>query len=244
MGRPDVDLDSRVANISIFCPDMARNDVRSAHSFDLSTLFNEASETTPMDPKTMAAVRAGNENYLRDNFRLAPSTVNDRGNTMLHLAASSGNASLVRYIINECPGLLMKSNLMGEVALHVAAGEGHLDVVLSLIDFIKDISWNDLGVAKKLYFAKNKNQDTALHVALIGKHMRVASYLVFAEKSLSFVANSDGFSPLYLAVEAGQAGLVTTMCHETNELSSKVGGRSIVHAALKANRKGLLLINF
>lgn len=241
MGRPDVHLDRRVAENHQAIP---RNNVRSTPSLDLSTLFDETSETKPMDPKTMAAVRAGKENYLRSNnsyISVAPTLVNDRGNTILHLAASSGHVSLVRYIIQKCPGLLLKSNMMGEVALHLAAEAGHLDVVWNLIDFINDISCTNLPVAKRIYFAKNKNQDTALHVALKGKHEVVASYLVSAAKSLSFVANRDGFSPLYLAIEAGHTSLVTTMCHGTNELSSKVGGRSIVHAALKANRKGLLL---
>jgi ankyrin repeat protein len=240
MGRPDVHLDRRVAENHQAIP---RNNVRSTPSLDLSTLFDETSETKPMDPKTMAAVRAGKENYLRSNnsyISVAPTLVNDRGNTILHLAASSGHVSLVRYIIQKCPGLLLKSNMMGEVALHLAAEAGHLDVVWNLIDFINDISCTNLPVAKRIYFAKNKNQDTALHVALKGKHEVVASYLVSAAKSLSFVANRDGFSPLYLAIEAGHTSLVTTMCHGTNELSSKVGGRSIVHAALKANRKDIL----
>ncbi|KAG2301399.1 hypothetical protein Bca4012_059675 [Brassica carinata] len=70
--------------------------------------------------------------------------------------------------------------------------------------------------------------------------MLVASCLVSAEKDASFVANSDGFSPLYLAIEAGQADLVTAMCHQSSDLRSKVGGRSIVHAALKAKRKDIL----
>ncbi|CAH8361680.1 unnamed protein product [Eruca vesicaria subsp. sativa] len=236
MGRPDVDFNGRVAQPSR--PPI--NNAISTPSLDLSTILEENGETISMDPKTMSAVRAGNVNYLRDNYsyvRLAPRLVTVHGNTMLHLAASSGHASLVRYLINECPSLLMKSNLMGEVALHVAARSGHLDVMLNLVDFIKEISVN---VAKKIYFAKNKNQDTALHVALKEKHMLVASYLVSAEKDLSFVANSDGFSPLYLAIEAGQADLVTAMCHQSSYLRSKVAGRSIIHAALKAKRKDIL----
>ncbi|CAN6807093.1 unnamed protein product [Brassica oleracea] len=241
MGRPqpDVDFDRPVVQTSI----PPRNDVRSTPSLDLSTIFDETGETISMDPLTMCAVRAGNLDYLRYTYssvRLAPRIVNDRGNTMLHLAASSGHASLVRYLIAECPSLLMKSNLMGETVLHVAAGAGHLDVMSELVEFIKYISHNAVGVAKRIYFAKNKNQDTALHVALIEKHMLLASYLVSAEKDLSFVANSNRFSPLYLAIEAGQADLVTTMCHQSTDLSSKVGGRSIVHAALKAKRKDIL----
>lgn len=46
MGRPDVDLDRRVAEKH---PAIPRNDVRSALSFDLSTLFDETSETISMD---------------------------------------------------------------------------------------------------------------------------------------------------------------------------------------------------
>ncbi|CAB77831.1 hypothetical protein [Arabidopsis thaliana] len=245
MGRSDLDFDRQKKDASsrMFYAD----ETGRTHSLDLSTLFNDTSETVPMGPKTIAAVRAGDETYLRDmkfDVNIALSSVNDHGNTMLHLAAAAGHTDLVCYILNAYPGLLMKSNSMGEVALHVAAGAGHLAVVEALVSFIKDISCNKPGVAKKIYFAKDRHQDNALHVSLKRKHLKVASCLVCAEQSLSFVANNDGVSPLYLAVEAGQADLAKTMWQHSNNgssststLASKIGGRSIVHGAMKARRK-------
>lgn len=244
MGRSDVGFDRRKKHISSWM--CVAHETSPIHSLDLSTLFNNTSETVPMGPKTIAAVRAGDETYVRavkiDN-KLALRSVDDRGNTMLHLAAAAGHTSLVCYILYAYPGLLMKSNLMGEVALHVAAGAGHLAVVEALLSFIKD---NSPGVvAKNIYFAKNRNQDNALHVALKRKHVKVASCLVCAEQCLSFVPNNDGFSPLYLAIEAGQADLAKQMWQHSNNgssstssLASKMEGRSIVHGAMKAKRKG------
>ncbi|KAL0786974.1 hypothetical protein Bca101_003220 [Brassica carinata] len=205
MGRSDVRYDGQKKYIS--------SRMYLAHETDflnLPTLFSDTGTTVPMSPKTIAAVRAGDEIYVRDmtiDVELALSSVNDHGNTMLHLAAAAGHTSLVCYILYAYPGLLMKSNLMGEVALHVAAGAGHLDVVEAL----------------------------------------VASCLVSAEQCLSFVPNKDGFSPLYLAIEAGQADLAKHMWKHSNNgssstycLASKVGGRSIVHGAMKAKRKDLI----
>ncbi|EOA19630.1 hypothetical protein CARUB_v10002975mg [Capsella rubella] len=248
MGRSDLDFDRRKTHISsqMFYAD----ETGRMYSLDLSTLFDDTSETVPMGPKTIAAVRAGDETYLRDmniDVKVAISSVNDHGNSMLHLAAAAGHTSLVCYILYAYPSLLMKSNSMGEVALHVAAGAGHLAVVEALVSFIKDVPCNKPGVAKKIYFAKNKHQDNALHVALKRKHVKVASCLVSAEQCLSFVPNNDGFSPLYLAVEAGQADLAKQMWQHSNNgssststLSSKMGGRSLVHGAMKAKRIDIL----
>ncbi|KAG7553097.1 Ankyrin repeat [Arabidopsis thaliana x Arabidopsis arenosa] len=248
MGRSDLDFDRRKKHISsrMFYAD----ETGRMHSLDLSTLFNDTTETVPLGPKTIAEVRAGDETYLRDmkiDVNLALSSVNDHGNTMLHLAAAAGHTSLVCYILYAYPGLLMKSNSMGKVALHVAAGAGHLAVVEALVSFIKGVSSNKPGVAKKIYFAKDRHQDNALHVALKRKHVKVASCLVCAEQGLSFVANNDGFSPLYLTVEAGQADLAKQMWQHSNNgssststLASKIGGRSIVHGAMKARRKDIL----
>lgn len=248
MGLSDVQFDGQKKYISSRM--YKANETRSINFLDLSTLFSNTGETVPMGTKTIAAVRAGDETYVRDmktDVELALSSVNNRGNTMLHLAAAAGHTSLVCYILYAYPGLLVKSNLMGEVALHVAAGAGHLDVVEALVSYIKDKITHD--VAKKIYFAKNRNEDNALHVALKRKHVKVASCLVSAEQCLSFVPNKDGFSPLYLAIEAGDADLVKHMWKHSNNgssstsgLSSKVGGRSIVHGAIKAKRKGLFVL--
>ncbi|KAJ0250189.1 Ankyrin repeat family protein [Hirschfeldia incana] len=246
MGLSDVRYDGQKKDISSGM--YLAHETRSIKFLNLSTLFSDTGDTVPMSPKTIAAVRAGDETYVRDmkiDVELAQSSVNDRGNTMLHLAAAAGHTSLVCYLLYAYPGLLMKSNLMGEVALHVAAAAGHLDVIEALVSYIKDKITR--AVAKKIYFAKNRNEDNALHVALKRKHVKVASCLVSAEQCLSFVPNKDGFSPLYLAIEAGHADLAKHMwkhskngSSSTSGLASKVGGRSIVHGAMIAKRKDLI----
>ena len=74
--------------------------------------------------------------------------------------------------------------------------------------------------------------------------MEIAACLVNANQHVSFLANKDGISPLYLAVLAGNVSLVNAMLNvqgKTSDLASQLEGRkSLVHAALKAKNTGLL----
>lgn len=74
--------------------------------------------------------------------------------------------------------------------------------------------------------------------------METAACLVNASQHVSFLANKDGISPLYLAVLAGNVSLVNAMLNvqgKTSDLASQLEGRkSLVHAALKAKTTGLL----
>lgn len=149
----------------------------------------------------------------------------------------------MEFIISKFPNLLQKVNLMGETALHVAARAGNLNIVVILGRSITESSLYD-----ELTDAKSKNGDTALHAALKGKHVEVAFYLVSVKHGVSFDKNIDEVSPLYLAVEAGYRELVLKMleCSSSSpsKLASMLSEKSVIHAAMKANRRGLFLCWF
>ncbi|KAJ0264981.1 Ankyrin repeat family protein [Hirschfeldia incana] len=79
--------------------------------------------------------------------------------------------------------------------------------------------------------------------------MKTAACLVNANQRVSFIANKDGISPMYLAVLAGNVSLVNSMLKHpanniqgnTSYLASQLEGRkSLVHAALKAKNTDVL----
>lgn len=71
--------------------------------------------------------------------------------------------------------------------------------------------------------------------------MKTALRLIEADPHVSFLANKDGISPLYLAVEASTENLVVEMLSlNYSDLTSQLEGRkSIVHGALKAKNDGV-----
>ena len=76
--------------------------------------------------------------------------------------------------------------------------------------------------------------------------METAACLVSADQRASFLANKNGISPLYLAIEAGNVSLVNAMLNrsgnnvQSKNLTSELEGRkSLVHAALMAKSTGV-----
>ncbi|CAN8237691.1 unnamed protein product [Cochlearia groenlandica] len=173
MGRPDVELDQRVEQIWMSGP---RNNVISTPSLDLFTLFDETSETIPMDPKTMAAVRADASLInLRDEGRTCLSfgasigyyervcyllekdldkvyVSDEDGLFPIHMAAKYGHVQIIEEILKRCPEALELLDRDGQNILHVAAKHGKLQVVKSILRIV------DLEIS-------NYNGFTALDVA-------------------------------------------------------------------------------
>lgn len=145
------------------------------------------------------------------------------------------------------------ANSKSQLPLHVAAHAGHLAVVEALvatITFISDQLSEEDRERLNIYVAKDKDGDTPLHRALKARHKAIASCLVKANQRVSFLANKDGVSPLYLVVEAGiNVQFVKEMLKTTSSdgfegrdftLGSKLEGRKfLLHAALRAGRIGL-----
>ncbi|CAA7047019.1 unnamed protein product [Microthlaspi erraticum] len=222
----------------------------------LSDLYNLPGVSVPMNPKIFSAMRAGNI-YLLENMKtsVTPMTClkNDKGDSVLHLAAALGHDELVERIISECPSLLLEQNWKDQIPIHAAAYAGHLDVVKTLVASIAYFSGKILSEEERerfnVYVLKDIDGDTPLHAALKGGHLETALCLVKANHLASFLQNNAGISPLYMAVEAGGLALVKEMLNslsrnvqgqESNLASRFEGRKSLVHAALKAKNTDIL----
>ncbi|XP_024009935.1 protein ACCELERATED CELL DEATH 6 [Eutrema salsugineum] len=217
----------------------------------LYDLFDSPGESVPMTPEIVTAVSAGKKEWmekLKSDGQPMACLQSDQGDSVLHVAASWGHLELVKSIVSECPCLLLKLDSRDQLPLHVAARAGHKDVVEALIETIEfvsaKISDDEERSILNLYVCKDINGDTPLHLVLKELHNKdrywsVASSLIHANRCASFLANKDGISPLYLAVEAGEEVLVKAMLR-TRDNDRLEGRKFLVHKALKARRTDIL----
>ncbi|KAH0983450.1 hypothetical protein GBA52_010627 [Prunus armeniaca] len=183
-------------------------------------------------------------------------------NTFLHIAVSFGHEILASEIVKLHKPLLLKKNFQGDTALHIAARDGNLDMVKYLCsgegeatDIENDMSSRNPGSGEsnatdiendrmRLLRMKNDEDNMALHEALINGHKEVAAYLIVADPdhdhSVSFSANKEGKSPLYLAIRAGD--ILTVECISQRYQSPgnlAVEGKSPLHGAILDKNKAL-----
>ncbi|XP_013645582.2 protein ACCELERATED CELL DEATH 6-like [Brassica napus] len=264
------------------CTQPPKGDKEFLTSLRLSDLYNLPGESVAMNSEILSAMRAGNIEFLEKMKRFETPMAcfkNNKGDSILHLAASYGHLELAKGIVSACPSLLLEPNWEDRVPLHVAARGGHYAVVEALVAsvtcFSAGLSEEERERLLNLYVLKDKDGDTPLHLALkdlnekterrtknqsishLVMHQRsircssfqtrlmeTAACLVNASQHVSFLANKDGISPLYLAVLAGNVSLVNAMLNvqgKTSDLASQLEGRkSLVHAALKAKTTDVL----
>ncbi|MGV2431853.1 MAG UNVERIFIED_CONTAM: ankyrin repeat domain-containing protein [Rickettsiaceae bacterium] len=104
-------------------------------------------------------------------------------------AIRAGDVAQVLQIINTNPDIVMTTPL----ALHVAAEEGHLEVVQALI-----------AANPNLINAVAPNGDTALHLAAKFGHLKVAEALIVSNPDFVNVAGQVGWTALHVAAQNGQ----------------------------------------
>ena len=108
----------------------------------------------------------------------------NRSQTPLHYAASLGNESVAKLLI-EHGAHVDASDADGSNALHMAAMNGHLNIVTLLS--------NKIDVNKK-----DNNGVTPLHLAAIRGHINVARYLIL-KGARKDIKSSSGHMPINLA---------------------------------------------
>ncbi|KAL1188363.1 Protein ACCELERATED CELL DEATH 6 [Cardamine amara subsp. amara] len=84
----------------------------------LSDLYNLPGESVPMNPEIFSAMRAGNRDFLekmRSYGTPMACLKNDKGDSILHLAAALGHHKLVKSIIYEYPSLLLEPNWKDQI---------------------------------------------------------------------------------------------------------------------------------
>ena len=108
----------------------------------------------------------------------------------LQKAASNGNMEKLKLILQAKPGLIEEADESGMTALHIAAKEGHADIVSFLLGKNAGANSRNKWLQTPLHYAASKGQHEAA-VSLIEGGARVD------------IRDRDGQTPLHLACSSG-----------------------------------------
>ncbi|KNA14019.1 hypothetical protein SOVF_109640 [Spinacia oleracea] len=161
-------------------------------------------------------------------------------NSVLHIAASAGQAELITDILPKCKGMIEWKNSKGDLAFHSAAKAAQFNALKALIDWIVKE-----GISREMLGWENNEGNTALHIALENNQQDMARVLVGEFNQACYQLNKQMISPLYLAIKSGYWMLVKHMisCTMQQKAASEdalLRGKSIVHAAIEAKNLEIL----
>ncbi|KAK6915390.1 PGG domain, partial [Dillenia turbinata] len=207
-----------------------------------------------MDWDLFEAAESGDANILhqKPSLELNLNQTTPRGNTLLHIAATSNHREFAIQVISLCPSLLLKSNSNGDTPLHIAATTGHCELVEALLDGANQIvdienRREARNIKKKMVTRVNKDNETVLDVALRHRRSCVGKLLVqLCPELLDRVGEyGETESALFLAVQ-GHLGDVVLRILETSPMCAfrGVSGMTALHAAVlkPTRRRGIVKI--
>lgn len=160
---------------------------------------------------------------------------------MLHIACEHGSMKCLEHILSVDDSLLLKINSRGETGLHLAARQGHIEVVTALFDVAakslplkpKCFKNTSLTVKQILIRTLTEECETALHMAVRYNHNIVVQLLLTKDPCYSYRGNKYGETPLYLASFGCYSDITKTIL-ENSECPTFGGplGSTALHAAL------------
>ncbi|KAH9661237.1 ANK REP REGION domain-containing protein [Citrus sinensis] len=185
------------------------------------------------DTALHSAARAGNLDEVKDILtgteeaklkELLPKQ-NQSGETALYVAAEYGHVDLVAEMI-KCYDLAdagIKAR-NGFDAFHIAAKEGHLEVLKVL-----------LAVYPELAMTVDLTNTTALHTAAMQGHVEVLNFLIEAESSLITISRSNGKTALHSAARNGRLEVLKTLLAADSVIAIRTDkkGQTALHMAVK-----------
>ncbi|KAL2923625.1 E3 ubiquitin-protein ligase MIB1 [Bienertia sinuspersici] len=128
------------------------------------------------------------------------------GNNIIHVAAEHGHLDFIKLALKRFSSahqtkLLCGTNKDGDTPLHLAAKLP----ISAMAEYLIEATPASSG----LWRAKNKKDNTPLHVALMngGKSIQVAAYLLKLGPEVASYANCRKETPLHLAVDYNTQGL-------------------------------------
>ena len=168
-----------------------------------------------------SAVMSGNENMIR-KLLARGAEIKAHGNTAIHTAAECGHQEIMRTLLEIATGdinsgiddedgvkksypqiLLDSYDAGGEYPIHIAAKNGHPDVLRILLENEADIE------------ARTRVREwRALHLAAAGGHEAVIR-LLLQHGASTYADTKGGMKALHLAVEGGHDGVVRALLNES-----------------------------
>ncbi|KAG6703526.1 hypothetical protein I3842_07G089200 [Carya illinoinensis] len=172
-----------------------------AKLFERDEWTQTAKITNSGDTALHIAISVGKEDNVRQltesiwepsRLRQVLEIQNDRGNTPLHSAASTGNVAMCQRITRVYPELAGFKNNNQETPLFMAALHGKkaaffcLHYICQLVD-----------VRGRFQYSR-KNGDTILHCAIAGDYFDLAFQIIKLYPELASLINEEGLTPLHL----------------------------------------------
>lgn len=123
------------------------------------------------------------------------------GFSAVHLAAYFGKLSIIRLVLSTSPEDADLLNNSGQGPLHIAASEGHAEVVSELLRLGANATQQD------------NDGRTALHVAVLKGRLNIVRLLLRSVDGQGIISMADnaGKTPLHLAVMQGRNQIVQVL---------------------------------
>ncbi|CAL4911340.1 unnamed protein product [Urochloa decumbens] len=135
---------------------------------------------------------------------------NTAGDTPLHEAVRNRRSSVALLLLDADPGRGDDLNGVGEPPLEMAAREGLVLVVEKIV--------NHPRVPQRF---QEHVRGTALHLAVLGRHIRIVEVLLEKRPELIDLTDSGGNNALHYAAQRNNAGAVKILLNERMDLAYK-----------------------
>ncbi|CAK9136679.1 unnamed protein product [Ilex paraguariensis] len=196
-----------------------------------------------MDPVLYIAVESGNIDVLMHNKDKIGVEVTPNQNTVLHIASQLGKTECVQKILSVHPLLLRRVNSSGKSAFHLAAKNGHYDVVLELASCATLLDASELesgvGAVKEMLRLTNEDEETALHEDVRYNRFDIVDFLTKEDPEYLYATNNDGETPLYVP-EGGFHEFVEVILKTCKSPSySGPGDRTTLHGVVIFKNEGI-----
>ncbi|XP_071105248.1 espin-like [Haliotis cracherodii] len=175
------------------------------------------------------AIATGQMSILKAIYKTGKAPqVDKNGNTPLHVAAKCGQLRSLRWLLQHSNVPLLAKNARGETCLHVAALQGHLKCMQTIIVCKKEKP--SIAVSERDNLGM-----TGLHHATIGNRERLVHWLVQEfGKDLCLVKSCDGVLAIHLAAAAGNrqcTELLAQACKGSVNMTDVFGATPVFYAA-------------
>ncbi|XP_064482060.1 uncharacterized protein LOC135394918 [Ornithodoros turicata] len=197
------------AAVQLSCNQQARNGwapllyaCDAGHAQVASLLIQNGARVDTFDETGKAALHLAAEKgheELADILLNAKAFVNVRsqkGLTPLHLAAEKGYSNLVRKLITEYGAIVDPLSLTKKTPLHLAAGEGRLEVCKILLDLKADTN------------ALDDQGQIPMMLAIENDHSEVVKVFLRVKPDLATMSNAKGFTCAHIAAMKGSTAVI------------------------------------
>ncbi|GLT66094.1 hypothetical protein SLA2020_384840 [Shorea laevis] len=187
------------------------------------------------------AARSGNQSSVREilqnwggnDAKELLSKQNQEGETPLYVAAENGHAMVIEELVThmdlETASIPAKN---GFDAFHVAARQGHVDVLNEL-----------LQLSPNLVMTTDLSGTTALHTAAAQGHIEVVNLLLETDSNLAKIARNNGKTALHSAARMGRLEVVKSLLSKDPSTAFRPDrkGQTALHMAVKGQQEEMVL---